>query len=55
MLVIKISRNVFTGVLVRALGSGWAEFSEEIGLWIPLQIIHEEHDDKPEGVDDLGN
>lgn len=40
-------------VLVRALGSSWAEFSEEIGLWIPLQIIHEEHDDKPEGVEEL--
>ncbi|KAL3514494.1 hypothetical protein ACH5RR_027211 [Cinchona calisaya] len=41
------------GVLARALGSGWTMFSEEIGLWIPLQIIHKEHDDKPEGVDEF--
>lgn len=42
-------------MLASALGSGWAEFSEEIGLWIPLQIIHKEHDDKPEGVEEFGN
>ncbi|KAL3505183.1 hypothetical protein ACH5RR_035024 [Cinchona calisaya] len=41
------------GVLVRALGSGWAEFSEEIGLWIPSQVTHKEHDDKPEGVEEF--
>lgn len=40
-------------VLVRALGSAWAEVSEEIGLWIPVEIINKEHDDKPEGAEDL--
>ncbi|KAG6396412.1 hypothetical protein SASPL_142561 [Salvia splendens] len=32
----------------RALGSGWSDMSEEIGLWIPVPIINKEHD-KPEG------
>ncbi|CAI9112197.1 OLC1v1012613C1 [Oldenlandia corymbosa var. corymbosa] len=41
------------GLLARALGPGWAEFSEGIGLWIPLQVTHEEHDDKPEGVEEF--
>lgn len=40
-------------VLVRALGSCWAEVSEDIGLWIPVEIVNKEHDDKPEGADDL--
>lgn len=41
-------------VLVKALGSAWAEVSEEIGLWIPVELINKEHDDKPEGAEDLG-
>lgn len=36
-------------LLTQALGDDWAELSEEIGLWIPVQIINKEHDDKPEG------
>ncbi|GAV88647.1 hypothetical protein CFOL_v3_32069 [Cephalotus follicularis] len=39
-------------MLVRALESDWAVLSEEIGLWIPAEVIQLEHDDKPEGVDD---
>ncbi|KAJ4701781.1 Methionine aminopeptidase 1D chloroplastic/mitochondrial [Melia azedarach] len=39
-------------MLVRVLESDWAALSEEIGLWIPAETIHKEHDDKPEGVDD---
>lgn len=42
------------GILVKALGPGWAHFSEEIGLWLPVEIINKEHDDKPEGAEDLG-
>lgn len=45
----------FVGMLVKALESNWAALSEEIGLWIPTEVINEEHDDKPEGVEDTGN
>ncbi|KAK3189229.1 hypothetical protein Dsin_028790 [Dipteronia sinensis] len=38
-----------TRLLVKALESDWAALSEEIGLWIPAEIVHQEHDDKPEG------
>ncbi|KAH9758309.1 apple domain-containing protein [Citrus sinensis] len=40
------------GMLVRVLESDWAALSEEIGLWIPTEIIHKEHGDKPKGVED---
>ncbi|KAK9028774.1 hypothetical protein V6N11_025921 [Hibiscus sabdariffa] len=40
------------GVLANALESNWAVLSEEIGLWIPTKITNQEHDDKPEGVED---
>lgn len=40
-------------LLAQALGDNWAELSEEIGLWIPVQIINTEHDDKPEGEEEL--
>ncbi|MCD7460017.1 hypothetical protein HAX54_042672 [Datura stramonium] len=40
-------------LLSRALGDDWAELFEEIGLWIPVQIINTEHDDKPEGEEEL--
>lgn len=50
-----MSRFVSVGVLARALGSGWAEFSEELGLWIPFEVTHKEHDDKPVGVEEFGN
>lgn len=43
------------GLLVRALGDDWVDTSEEIGLWIPVQVINTEHNDKPEGVEELGN
>ncbi|MBA0838501.1 hypothetical protein Goarm_004312 [Gossypium armourianum] len=42
----------FVGMLVKALESNWAALSEEIGLWIPTEVINQEHDDKPEGVED---
>lgn len=45
----------FVGMLVRALESDWAVLSEEIGLWIPTEAINKEHDDKPEGEEELGN
>lgn len=47
--------TMLAGLLARALGDVWAELSEEIGLWIPVQIINTEHDDKPEGEEELGN
>ncbi|XP_040999112.1 uncharacterized protein LOC121244930 [Juglans microcarpa x Juglans regia] len=40
-------------MLVRALESDWAVLSEEIGLWIPVEVINKEHDDKPEGDEEL--
>lgn len=39
-------------MLVRALESNWAVLSEEIGPWIPPEIINKEHDDKPEGEEE---
>ncbi|KAL7175713.1 hypothetical protein ACSBR2_029325 [Camellia fascicularis] len=33
------------GTLARALESGWSQLSNEIGLWIPVEINNEEHDD----------
>ncbi|KDP38372.1 hypothetical protein JCGZ_04297 [Jatropha curcas] len=40
------------GPLVRALESDWAMLLENIGLWIPAEIVNQEHDDKPEGEED---
>lgn len=40
-------------ILARVLEFNWAELSHEIGLWIPLNIITNEHNDKPEGEDDF--
>ncbi|KAI8549885.1 hypothetical protein RHMOL_Rhmol06G0059900 [Rhododendron molle] len=40
------------GMFARALESGWSQLSEDIGLWIPVEILNEEHDDKPEGAED---
>ncbi|GFS33215.1 hypothetical protein Acr_00g0027100 [Actinidia rufa] len=37
------------GILARALESDWSRLSEDIGLWIPVDVNVEEHDDKPEG------
>lgn len=46
----------FLGLLVRALESDWDLLCEEVGLWIPAQIVNEEHDDKPEGAEEeFGN
>ncbi|KAL2457455.1 hypothetical protein Fot_56269 [Forsythia ovata] len=41
------------GVVARALSSDWAELSEKIGIWIPVEIINKEHDDKPEGEEEF--
>ncbi|KAJ6872229.1 hypothetical protein NC651_031361 [Populus alba x Populus x berolinensis] len=40
------------GMLERALESDWAVLSENIGLWVPAEIIHQEHNDKPEGEEE---
>ena len=42
-------------MLVRALESDWDVLSEEIGLWIPIQVANEEHNDKPESTTEIGN
>lgn len=47
--------TLLAGLLARALEDDWGELSEEIGLWIPVQITNKEHDDKPEGEEELGN
>ncbi|XP_031271492.1 uncharacterized protein LOC116129895 [Pistacia vera] len=39
-------------MLVRVLESDWDALSEEIGLWIPSEITHQEHDDKPEEAEE---
>lgn len=43
------------GLLLKALDSNWDVLSEQIGLWIPTEVINKEHDDKPEGEDEIGN
>ncbi|XP_074264124.1 uncharacterized protein LOC141586716 isoform X1 [Silene latifolia] len=40
-------------LLVEALQSKWSMVMEEIGLWIPPMVNHEEHDDKPLGIDEF--
>ncbi|KAG4944606.1 hypothetical protein JHK85_049252 [Glycine max] len=55
------SKNIFhpqvmakeRGMLVRALESDWDVLSEEIGLWIPIQVANEEHNDKPESTTEI--
>lgn len=46
---------MLTGMLARALKHNWANLSEEIGLWIPLEVVNKEHGDKPQDEEDLGN
>ncbi|KAG8389998.1 hypothetical protein BUALT_Bualt01G0037600 [Buddleja alternifolia] len=41
------------GVIARILRADWADFSEEFGLWIPVEIVNKEHDDKPEGEEEI--
>ncbi|CAH1419300.1 unnamed protein product [Lactuca virosa] len=41
------------GILARVLEFNWTELSHEIGLWIPVNVINNEHNDKPEGEDDF--
>lgn len=43
------------GAVKRALSADWDELSEEIGVWIPVEIVNREHDDKPEGEEDYDN
>ncbi|XP_015080682.1 uncharacterized protein LOC107024258 [Solanum pennellii] len=43
------------GLLAQILDVDWAELSEEIGLWIPVAIIHKEHHEKPEGEEEFDN
>ncbi|CAL5204659.1 unnamed protein product [Lathyrus oleraceus] len=42
-----------TGMLLRALESDWDVLCKEVGLWIPAQLVNEEHDDNPEGREDI--
>lgn len=41
------------GILLGVLESNWDGLLEEIGLWIPTEVIHNEHDDKPDGVEEF--
>lgn len=41
------------GAVSRALGSYWSELSEEIGLWIPVEILNNEHDDKSDSDEEF--
>lgn len=42
-------------VLAEVMESNWPILLEEVGLFIPTEFINKEHDDKPEGIDELGN
>ncbi|GMP45253.1 hypothetical protein CsSME_00013834 [Camellia sinensis var. sinensis] len=50
---LELQGDMLVGTLARALESGWSQLSNEIGLWIPVEINNEEHDDKPEGATDF--
>ncbi|KAL2520963.1 hypothetical protein Fot_24886 [Forsythia ovata] len=39
--------------IARALSSDWADLAEEMGLWIPVEVINKEHDDKPDGEEEF--
>ncbi|KAK7310509.1 hypothetical protein RJT34_08063 [Clitoria ternatea] len=41
------------GLLLRALEYNWVALSEEIGLGLPTKVVNKEHDDKPEGIEQL--
>lgn len=41
------------GILAKLLEFKWAEVLDQIGLWIPVHVINNEHNDKPEGEDDF--
>ncbi|XP_064977415.1 uncharacterized protein LOC135584640 isoform X3 [Musa acuminata AAA Group] len=40
-------------MLKRALASNWQMLLEAIGLWLPADVVHTEHNDKPENEQDL--
>lgn len=40
--------------LVDVLSTKWPELAENIGLWIPVEVINKEHDDKPDGEEEFG-
>ncbi|KAK9096896.1 hypothetical protein Sjap_022393 [Stephania japonica] len=40
-------------ILKGALESSWDVLLEEIGVWMPAEIIHNEHDDRPEGEEEF--
>ncbi|CAL9132123.1 unnamed protein product [Musa textilis] len=40
-------------MLKRALASNWQVLLEAIGLWLPADVVHTEHNDKPENEEDL--
>ncbi|CAL5349003.1 unnamed protein product [Camellia sinensis] len=50
---LELQGDMLVGTLARALESGWSQPSNEIGLWIPVEINNEEHDDKLEGATDF--
>ncbi|PQM40669.1 uncharacterized protein Pyn_27794 [Prunus yedoensis var. nudiflora] len=39
-------------MLVKALESDWTVLLEDMGLWIPAEIVNTEHHDKPEGEEE---
>ncbi|KAL9255282.1 hypothetical protein AKJ16_DCAP23583 [Drosera capensis] len=40
-------------MLAEAMESKWPVLLEEIGFWMPVEITHKVHNDKPEGVDEF--
>ncbi|KAI4321026.1 hypothetical protein MLD38_034449 [Melastoma candidum] len=41
------------GLLKKAMGSSWAFLSEEIGFWIPMEVVNKEHDVKPDDEEEI--
>ncbi|THG13068.1 hypothetical protein TEA_026467 [Camellia sinensis var. sinensis] len=52
---LELQGDMLVGTLARASESGWSQLSNEIGLWIPVEINNEEHDDKLEGATDFND
>ncbi|XP_051149823.1 uncharacterized protein LOC127264384 isoform X2 [Andrographis paniculata] len=40
------------GIVENALSSHWSVLLEEIGLWLPVEIVHKVHDEKPDDEPD---
>lgn len=48
------SECLYAEILKRVLESDWNLLLEDIGIWIPAEVVNKEIDDKPENEEELG-